>query len=56
MELKKLTSGSQGLTMPVIGLGCMGRTGFEDGNMYGKADEQEAVATIHQSLELGSNF
>jgi aryl-alcohol dehydrogenase-like predicted oxidoreductase len=56
MELKKLALGSQGLTVPVIGLGCMGMTGFEEGNMYGKADEQEAIATIHRSLELGSNF
>src|SRR5690606_8129319 len=30
--------------------------GFEDGNMYGEADEQEAIATIHRSLELGGNF
>src|SRR5690606_10723752 len=46
----------QGLTVPVIGLGCMGMTGFEEGNMYGPADEKEAIATIHRSLELGGNF
>lgn len=34
----------------------MGMTGFEDGNMYGVADENEAIATIHKSLELGGNF
>jgi aryl-alcohol dehydrogenase-like predicted oxidoreductase len=34
----------------------MGMTGFEEGHMYGKADEQEAIATIHRSLELGGNF
>jgi aryl-alcohol dehydrogenase-like predicted oxidoreductase len=56
MEMKKITLGSQGLTVPVIGLGCMGMTGFEEGNMYGKADDQEAIATIHRSLELGGNF
>lgn len=56
MELKQRTLGSQGLVVPVIGLGCMGMTGFEDGNMYGKADEQEAIATIHRSLELGGHF
>lgn len=56
MEMKKMKLGSEGLVVPVIGLGCMGMTGFEDGNMYGKADEQEAIATIHRSLELGGNF
>lgn len=34
----------------------MGMTGFEEGHMYGPADEQEAIATIHCSLELGGNF
>jgi len=56
MEIKKITLGTQGLTVPQIGLGCMGMTGFEEGHMYGKADEQEAIATIHRSLELGGNF
>lgn len=31
-------------------------TGFQEGNMYGKADAQEAIATIHRSLELGGNL
>jgi len=56
MEIKKRALGNQGLIVPEIGLGCMGMTGFEEGNMYGKADEQEAIATIHRSLELGGNF
>ncbi|ARS35699.1 aldo/keto reductase [Pontibacter actiniarum] len=56
MEIKKMTLGSQGLVVPGIGLGCMGMTGFEEANMYGEADEQEAIATIHRSLELGGNF
>lgn len=56
MEIKKITLGSEGLIVPGIGLGCMGMTGFQEGNMYGKADEQEAIATIHRSLELGGNF
>jgi len=51
-----MTLGSQGLVVPTIGLGCMGMTGFEEANMYGQADEQEAIATIHRSLELGGNF
>lgn len=56
MKMKAMQLGTQGLTVPVIGLGCMGMTGFEKGNMYGPADEQEAIATIHRSLELGGNF
>jgi len=56
MSIKKIDLGSQGLTVPTIGLGCMGMTGFEEGNMYGPADEQEAISTIHRSLELGGNF
>ena len=56
MDIKKIALGSQGLIVPKIGLGCMGMTGFEEGHMYGKSDEQEAIATIHRSLELGGNF
>lgn len=56
MEIKKIALGTQGLVVPNIGLGCMGMTGFEEGHMYGPADEQEAIATIHRSLELGGNF
>lgn len=56
MDIKKIALGNQGLRVPKIGLGCMGMTGFEEGNMYGKADEKEAIATIHRSLELGGNF
>ena len=56
MEIKKISLGNQGLIVPSIGLGCMGMTGFQEGNMYGPADEQEAIATIHRSLELGGNF
>ena len=56
MKIKQIELGSQGLVVPMIGLGCMGMTGFEEGHMYGPADEQEAIATIHRSLELGGNF
>lgn len=56
MEKKHILLGQQGLAVPPMGLGCMGMTGFEDGHMYGPADEQEAIATIHRSLELGGNF
>jgi len=56
MEMKKIALGSVGLEVVEMGLGCMGMTGFEDGHMYGPADEQEAISTIHRSLELGGNF
>ncbi|MEK6228352.1 MAG: aldo/keto reductase [Actinomycetota bacterium] len=39
------------LTVPDIGLGCMGMSAF-----YGTTDEGEAIATIHRALELGCNF
>lgn len=49
MEQRKL--GSQGLTVSAQGLGCMGMSEF-----YGKADEEEAIATIHRSLDLGTTL
>jgi aryl-alcohol dehydrogenase-like predicted oxidoreductase len=55
-QMKKVVLGTQGLQVPQIGLGCMGMTGFGDKDMYGKADEAEAIATIHRSFELGGNF
>jgi aryl-alcohol dehydrogenase-like predicted oxidoreductase len=39
------------LTVPAIGLGCMGMSAF-----YGTTDEHEALATIDRALELGCNF
>jgi aryl-alcohol dehydrogenase-like predicted oxidoreductase len=49
LQQRKL--GSQGLKVSAIGLGCMGMSEF-----YGAGDEQESIATIHRSLELGCNF
>ncbi|MEU1074676.1 MULTISPECIES: aldo/keto reductase [unclassified Streptomyces] len=46
MELRTL--GTQGLTVSVEGLGCMGMSAF-----YGHTDEAESLATIHRALELG---
>ncbi|MDD4994012.1 MAG: aldo/keto reductase [Paludibacter sp.] len=54
MKTRKL--GSQGLNIPVLGLGCMGMSPSISVNTYGQADERESIATIHQSLELGGNF
>jgi len=54
MKTRKL--GTQGLEIPLIGLGCMGMSTSVGFNTYGKADEKESIATIHRSLELGGNF
>lgn len=42
--------------VPALGLGCMGMTAMAHMDIYGKADEAEAIATIHRSRELGGNF
>ncbi|PSR55568.1 aldo/keto reductase [Adhaeribacter arboris] len=54
--LQKTDLGSQGLEVPVIGLGCMGMTQIAGADIYGQANEAEAISTIHRSLELGGNF
>lgn len=55
-HIKEIKLGSQGLTIPVIGLGCMGMTNIAGIDIYGQSDETESIATIHRSLELGGNF
>ncbi|TLV03664.1 aldo/keto reductase [Dyadobacter luticola] len=54
--MKRINLGSQGLEVPVEGLGCMGMTPIAGGDVYGKANEQESIATIHRALELGIDF
>lgn len=56
MSLKEIKLGNQGLSVPPIGLGCMGMTSIAGSDIYGKSDEKESIATIHRSLELGGNF
>jgi aryl-alcohol dehydrogenase-like predicted oxidoreductase len=46
--MQQRTLGSQGLRVSTIGLGCMPMS-----QLYGPADEQESVATIHRALDLG---
>ena len=45
------TLGRNGLTVSSLGLGCMGMS-----QMYGAADRQESIATIHRALDLGVTF
>jgi aryl-alcohol dehydrogenase-like predicted oxidoreductase len=56
MNIKRINLGSQGLQVPDQGLGCMGMTTIAGGDIYGKANEEESIATIHGALELGINF
>lgn len=54
--MKTINLGTQGLIVPIEGLGCMGMTSIGGADIYGKADEKEAIATIHRALALGINW
>jgi aryl-alcohol dehydrogenase-like predicted oxidoreductase len=46
--MKHRRLGTTGPTVSALGLGCMGMSG-----MYGPADRQESIATIHAALDAG---
>jgi aryl-alcohol dehydrogenase-like predicted oxidoreductase len=45
------TLGRDDLVVSALGLGCMGMS-----QMYGAADREESIATIHRALDLGVTF
>ncbi|MGY1833727.1 aldo/keto reductase [Blastococcus sp. SYSU DS0510] len=45
------TLGRDGLPVSAVGLGCMGMS-----QMYGAADREESIATVHRALDLGVTF
>jgi aryl-alcohol dehydrogenase-like predicted oxidoreductase len=49
METREL--GRSGLKVSALGLGCMGMSEF-----YGSTDENESIATMQRSIELGMTF
>ncbi len=49
--MKKRTLGRQGLTVPMMGLGCMGMSDF-----YGPGDDAHSIKVIHRAIELGVDF
>ena len=55
-SVKRVALGSQGLEVPIEGLGCMGMTTLAGMTIYSPADETESIATIHRARELGVNF
>jgi aryl-alcohol dehydrogenase-like predicted oxidoreductase len=49
--MKYLPLGQSGVKVSAIGLGCMSMSG-----LYGAADDNESIATIHRALDAGANF
>jgi aryl-alcohol dehydrogenase-like predicted oxidoreductase len=50
-EMQMRSLGREGLKVSALGLGCMAMT-----SLYGPVDEDEAIATVREALDLGANF
>src|SRR5215211_2195959 len=51
LPMERRALGRQGLSVSVLGLGCMGMSDF-----YAGRDDTESIATIHRALDLGVTF
>ncbi len=49
--MRQRNLGGEGLVVSELGLGCMGMSEF-----YGTENDEESIATIHRSIELGVTF
>lgn len=49
--MKEVSLGSQGLKVPVIGLGCMGMSDF-----YGPSSDEQNLTVLDRAAEIGSTF
>lgn len=49
--MKQVKLGTQGLSVPAIGLGCMGMSDF-----YGRSDRANNLKVLDHALEIGCNF
>lgn len=50
-HMQRRALGSQGLTVSMVGLGCMGMSEF-----YGPANDTQSIKVMHQAIELGVTF
>jgi len=52
MKIRKL---GKDLTVSALGVGCMPMAGISKG-MYGLANDEESIATVHRAIDLGVTF
>ena len=49
--MKQVNLGSQGLSVPAVGLGCMGMSDF-----YGSSSEAQNLSVLDRAVEIGCTF